>query len=276
MDVRIANAFDIIKKRYCEKLSLPDIASAVQLSPYHFQRLFKKEMNESPAACITRVRLERAAHLMVINPAISMTSLAVDCGFNSLTDFSRRFSKMYGMSPTVYNNRVQLHQLHAEVMGGFDITVEYFPESTIIYNHTSIYNEDLLKQFAEIENLCNRHKIAISGRKIGILTHEAFHGPKDKPNYYAGMELTNSPGNKFAEQQFVIPAGKYASFVTEVSYNQFLHLMVNFKMRWLDSSGYMIKDIFAFEEILSVEIKGGKEIIKRKLYTPVKQKEKLN
>jgi AraC-like DNA-binding protein/DNA gyrase inhibitor GyrI len=276
MDVRIANAFDLIKKRYSEKLSLSDIATAVQLSPYHFQRLFKKEMKESPAACLTRVRLERAAHLMVINPAISMTELAVDCGFNSLTDFSRSFTKRYGMSPSVFNNRVQLHHHQAEVMGGFDITVEYFPETTIIYNHTSIYDSELLKQFSEIVELCSRHKIKISGRRLGVLTHIAFHGPKDRPNYYAGIELTDALNNKFAEQQFVIPPGKYASFITDVSYNLFHQLMMNFKMRWLDSSGYMIKDIFAFEEILSVETKSGQEIIKRKIYVPVKQKEKIS
>lgn len=35
-------------------------------------------------------------------------------------------------------------------------------------------------------------------------------------------------------------------------------------MRWLDSSCYMIKDIFAFEEILSVETKGDRKLLKGK------------
>ncbi len=58
-------------------------------------------------------------------------------------------------------------------------------------------------------------------------------------------------------------------------YNFLLQLIATLKMRWLYSLGYMIKDIFSVEEILSVETKGGQEIIKRKIYTPVKQKEKI-
>ena len=211
---------------------------------------------------MTRIRLERAVHLMVLNPNGTVSSLAKDCGFSSLAIFSRAFSKRYGRSPQVYQQGIQLHHLPPE---GLPFAVEVVQSNTmhVFYEHTNMYKEKLTKDFEKAETMAARKKIPTLGTRMGIMTHIAFHGPKQSLNYYAGVEISAASMKGWEERCYTIPGGKYASFTLTGPHADLLSALMRFKNHWLDHSPYLISEIFVFERW---EKDGS-----RRVYVPVKR-----
>jgi AraC-like DNA-binding protein/predicted transcriptional regulator YdeE len=269
MDPRIEKVYDYIKRRYQSKLLLSDLAKKAGLSSFHFQRLFKKEMGESPAACLNRIRLERAAHFMASGSSISISELATDCGFPSLSSFSRAFSQRHRMSPLAFIKNVTTISL-APTIKPLDVEVVYFPGMNIYYRHTSINNPKLMDEFASAKTFCEKNSLKTEGRKIGIVTYVTFHYPHEKLNYYAGVDIArNDP--KYEDQIYPIPKGKYACFTSVGSIQQFRELLMQFKREWMDPKGYGMRDLFSFEEFSDENKNSNYPFLKRKLFVPIKK-----
>ena len=96
---RVNRAVDHVVRHLAEPLQLADVARVACFSPYHFHRVFSALTGETVHAFVTRVRLERALHLMAHQPRLSFTDVALACGFSSSSAFSRSFRTRYGVSP---------------------------------------------------------------------------------------------------------------------------------------------------------------------------------
>lgn len=95
---RINRAIDYIEAHLHEPLKLEDVAAAAFFSPYHFHRIFGSMVGETLGDFIQRVRLEKAARLLMANPGMSVTRIAMDCGYGSSAAFARAFRKAHGMT----------------------------------------------------------------------------------------------------------------------------------------------------------------------------------
>jgi AraC-like DNA-binding protein/predicted transcriptional regulator YdeE len=274
MDNRIKKAYDYIKKNYSSKLLLSDLASGAGLSSFFFQRLFKEHMGQTPSECLNSIRLKRAIHLMEINPGMPMSQIADDCGFSSLSTFSRSFSKAFGAPPQAYKKRVHKIIPFEPIQKDFKPEIVYYPGATVFYNHICFYEDTLMNEFVLAREFCERNNIPCSKEMIGILTHNSFHGPKNSLNYYAGNPVGPGISEEYQDRLFQIPEGKYVCFTTDASYHNFFHLMMQFKTQWLDKHNYSIKEIFAFEEIESSNKQSDYQNIKRKIFIPVKRDNK--
>lgn len=102
---RINKVLDYIETHLPEQLTLDELAAAASFSKYHFTRVFQAMTSETPFRFILRIRLERAALLIVSNPADRISDIAVRCGFTELSVFSRNFSSYFGMSASEYRSR---------------------------------------------------------------------------------------------------------------------------------------------------------------------------
>ncbi|NQU11157.1 helix-turn-helix transcriptional regulator [bacterium] len=93
-----------------ENLSRPvfvaEVARHVRLSPTHLTRLFRVELQETPMQALIRMRLMRA-HNLLRDPTLNIGEVAAACGFESLSYFTRVFSRAYGGAPTSYRRRLQ-------------------------------------------------------------------------------------------------------------------------------------------------------------------------
>jgi AraC family transcriptional regulator len=96
---RINRVIDHITENLAEELSLSQLAEVANFSEFHFHRIFRTLMNESLNEFITRLRIEKAVRLLRYQPRYTLTDIAVECGFNSLSNFSRTFKKQCGVSP---------------------------------------------------------------------------------------------------------------------------------------------------------------------------------
>ena len=93
-----------IHAHFTEDLCLSDLAGVSHLSPYHFNRLFRKMTSVTPYQYMLRVRLEQA-QLQLRDTARPVTEIALSCGFNSLENFSAAYKRLYGHAPSVTRGR---------------------------------------------------------------------------------------------------------------------------------------------------------------------------
>jgi len=84
-----------------QDLSLEALANRVQLSQFHFHRLFRSAVGETLKQYTQRLRLERAANRLVINDA-AILDVALEAGFQSHETFSRQFKRRFRVTPRDY------------------------------------------------------------------------------------------------------------------------------------------------------------------------------
>lgn len=71
------------------------------VSPFHFQRLFKKTKGETPAEYLRRVRITQATVLLA-EDGLDNTRIALAVGFSSLSGFYAAFRRQMACSPRAY------------------------------------------------------------------------------------------------------------------------------------------------------------------------------
>jgi transcriptional regulator GlxA family with amidase domain len=74
------------------------LARVAGVSLRQLERLFAAHVGESLNDCYRRIRLDQAAQLLR-KTGLSVTSVAIACGFRSSSHFSRAFKARYGASP---------------------------------------------------------------------------------------------------------------------------------------------------------------------------------
>lgn len=77
------------------------MAEKCHISRAQLMRLFKQKIGHSPHAFVHKIRLQKAA-LQLKNTAESILTIALSCGFQSETHFSKAFKTQYGVTPSVY------------------------------------------------------------------------------------------------------------------------------------------------------------------------------
>lgn len=86
-----------------QDLSLDTLAKKVRLSPFHFHRIFRSTIGETPKQYTQRLRLERAANRLVLHHA-TILDVALDSGFQNHETFSREFKRRFQVTPSAYRN----------------------------------------------------------------------------------------------------------------------------------------------------------------------------
>jgi len=106
---RINRVIDYIELNLEEKIDLEKLAEIACLSKYHFHRIFYSFTKEPLYSFINRIRVERAAALLITQKC-SITDIALSCGFNESSTFSRAFKKYFKISASKWRNNSKIHQ----------------------------------------------------------------------------------------------------------------------------------------------------------------------
>lgn len=104
---QINKVIDYIHSNLEKQLPIEELSAQVNLSPWHFHRIFSAFVGEPLAKYVTRRRLERAASLLLSDRASSITNIAYGCGFNSANVFCRNFKRHFGMGAQEYRSNKQ-------------------------------------------------------------------------------------------------------------------------------------------------------------------------
>lgn len=92
-----------IREHCTDNLSLDDAAALAGFSKYHFTRLFKQFTGVSFYKYLNRQRIEHA-EILLVDPEISITEVALQSGFSSLSAFIRMFKLIKDCTPTEFRS----------------------------------------------------------------------------------------------------------------------------------------------------------------------------
>lgn len=90
-----------IRSHLGDKLTVAQLSRVACMSESAFYRAFRHEMDCSPVEFVNGERLKLAGHLLT-DPDRGIRDVALRCGFNSASYFTRLFGEFYGMSPGAY------------------------------------------------------------------------------------------------------------------------------------------------------------------------------
>jgi AraC family transcriptional regulator len=101
---QLKQVIDYMKANLTQDLSILDLAKLASMSESHFSRSFKQSVGISPYQYLIQQRVERAKELLE-KRSLSISTIALDCGFANQTHLSKVFHQMTGMTPKTYQKR---------------------------------------------------------------------------------------------------------------------------------------------------------------------------
>lgn len=100
----VDQALHCMKLEYANGITVSEIARRLNLNRSYFSTLFKEKTGFSPQAWLNKLRLEKAADLMLrfrTSPSVA----AASTGYSDVYQFSRMFKQYYSVSPREYIRR---------------------------------------------------------------------------------------------------------------------------------------------------------------------------
>ncbi len=95
---QISRAMAWLKQHFRDDLLMDELAAHVHMSPSTFRQHFRSLTGMSPLQYQKQLRLQEARHLM-LNQALDANSTAARVGYESASQFSRDYSRLFGAPP---------------------------------------------------------------------------------------------------------------------------------------------------------------------------------
>lgn len=89
---------------YSDNISLDDIAASANISRSKCCKIFQQYLEKSPIAFLNNYRMEISCNLLR-NTSYSITEIALSCGYNHLSYYSKMFLRKYGCTPNQYRKQ---------------------------------------------------------------------------------------------------------------------------------------------------------------------------
>lgn len=100
-NTRLLKAVALMNANIEEPLELADLADRIGISKRQLERLFKKYLKKSPGQFYASLRVKYGRALL-IETNLSVEKISLAAGFNTVSQFGRRFKMEYGASPRNY------------------------------------------------------------------------------------------------------------------------------------------------------------------------------
>jgi len=101
---KVKQALQFIQENYKEPVSVSQLANLCGFSEAHFMNFFKQSVGITCLEYIIQLRLKIAAHLLKTSN-LSISDIALESGFNNLSNFNRKFKKHYHSTPSEYRKQ---------------------------------------------------------------------------------------------------------------------------------------------------------------------------
>jgi AraC-like DNA-binding protein len=100
-DPRIQKALALLEKGYAQSLSMESLAKSAGLSVRNLNRLFLTELGTTPKQIVLLLRAQRAKQLLR-NSQSTVTDIAFEVGYQSVSQFITSFRRLTGQLPSAY------------------------------------------------------------------------------------------------------------------------------------------------------------------------------
>jgi AraC-like DNA-binding protein len=95
---RIADAIYVLRENFSRSIRIEELAATARMSPSSFHQHFKTLTSMTPLQYQKQLRLLEARRLMV-SDAANVTRAALQVGYESPSQFSREYARMFGTPP---------------------------------------------------------------------------------------------------------------------------------------------------------------------------------
>lgn len=99
--LQLKNVITLIENEYQNPLTLEDLSKASGMSPKYFCRFFHEMINKTPIEYLNYYRIEISCEKLLATE-LSITEIALNCGFNDVSYFIKTFKKHKGVTPKQY------------------------------------------------------------------------------------------------------------------------------------------------------------------------------
>lgn len=157
---RVWKAIDYIYDNCHRKLTLHEVAQQIYVSDDYLTRLLKKNNGMGFEQFLSFVRAELSVKLL-LNTEMSISDIALECGFSALRYYNAAFLKNYGCTPAEYrkNNKKNFHiEKQKEAAGvatddGIDVSdvLEQIKKYEILYNENNYIKKNVTLDFDKID-----------------------------------------------------------------------------------------------------------------------------
>ncbi|MBA4384388.1 MAG: hypothetical protein C0410_06605 [Anaerolinea sp.] len=263
-----------------EKIILDDLAKSAGFSAFHFHRLFSAMIGETPQQFLNRVRLERAANMLVKYSGYSITQIAMKCGFSSSSAFARSFKNHFGISANEYR-KAENKPVPAEVRAE-DIYLKEPPQIKVEIRKVPLWNliyvsilkgykiELICKGWDELFRWATAHDlITKETRVLGISYDDPLITPPDKCRYHACLsiakEISPQPPIGFMQLTGSKCVVVHVTCMLEEIQGVYMYLYRD----WLFDSGFQPADLPPYEIYLSTPETNPEGKFEMEIYIPI-------
>lgn len=110
---RVTQIVNYVALNYQNKISLSELAQKLFLSEAYLSKYIKKQFGMNFLDYVNNVRLNHALSYLLYTD-YSVTRIALESGFSSISTFNKVFKDKYGMSPTTYKSNLRDAGLNPE------------------------------------------------------------------------------------------------------------------------------------------------------------------
>lgn len=274
---------DYIEKRLDTPLTLKELSQVAHFSEYHFQRIYHSITGESLYGFIKRLRLEKAAYMLLSDKKRSVFDIAMNVGFSSQSSFSKAFKSKYGVSSSGYrrmNRQQNLSSIFHKTLQSpsvnpvlpLDIVLREEASLQLIYtrytgpyhsnSHLFTYLFQKLYQWADQQHLITEEsRWFVLYHDYGSETDEEFLRISVCMSINRPVKIQKDIGVMTLEKASYA-VGRFLVFPTEYS-----HAWNYMYAVWLPHSGCQLADTYSFEHYPPIPMKDSRRFVE--IYIPI-------
>jgi len=257
---RLNRVLVYIQENIDKPLLLGTLADVACFSPFHFHRIFQAYAGETLNDYIRRIRLERAA-LKLCHSEESITSIALNAGYETSAAFSKAFRLHFGKNPTDFKKSkiisadtklldLKFQNMEAKKM---QPDIRMFSDQKVLFvRKTGKYDKAASEAWSTLMKFAYSRRLMKKDTKaIGISHDDPDITPEEKIRYDACITINQDvkPEGEVGIQ--TISGGRYAVFLHKGSYDRLGETYKAIFTQWLPSSGEKLRDVPCFEIYLN-------------------------
>jgi AraC family transcriptional regulator len=240
-------------------LSLSALANRAGMSAFHLHRIFTASVGETPKQLTLRLRLGRAA-VLLLSGGETVLEVALACGFRSHEVFCRAFRRRFGITPSAYRKRGFAPgadpRQHAALVGSigpcvslyrtnesqrnemaYSITTKKIDAQPVLLVRRRVKRSDIAKMIGESLPLVFLYAQKIGAALTGLPFARYLDWGPGMTTMEAGMRVSSpapGEGDVLAE---MLPGGLVASTIHEGPYDQLTDAHAAIQ-QWIEEQGF--------------------------------------